>query len=63
MQSNQCITCKHYEGANSRTSKITCAAFPGGIPYEIISGQHDHKEAFKGDNGIRFEKVRIKAGG
>jgi hypothetical protein len=37
----------------------TCAAFPAGIPKEIINGGFDHRQPFPGDNGIRFE---LKAG-
>ena len=50
MQSDQCISCKHYQGA------LTCTAFPEGIPFEILSGEHDHAEAYPGDGGIRYEK-------
>lgn len=32
-----------------------CAAFPAGIPDEIFSGQFDHRKAYDGDGGIRWE--------
>lgn len=47
----QCLSCKHYEYGN------TCAAFPLGIPEEIIDGTVDHRQPYPGDNGIRWEKA------
>lgn len=47
--SDQCLRCDYYRGEGE------CEAFPDGIPYEIISGQHDHREPFEGDDGIRFK--------
>jgi len=50
----QCFACQHlqdYEG------KLTCRAFPEGIPDEILSGDFDHSNAYEGDNGIRFEPL------
>lgn len=51
MQSSQCTECKHYRG------EIECDAFPDGIPEEIITGKHDHREPYSGDDGIRFEPM------
>ena len=48
----QCPFCIH-AGQDGRT----CAAFPDGIPMDIIGGQADHTEPFEGDNGIRFEPI------
>ena len=48
-QSTQCHDCLHYSG------EFKCEAFLEGIPRAIYTGEHDHKEEFEGDNGIRFE--------
>ena len=54
----QCLECKH------RLPDWTCAAFPlvpPGIPVAILLGEHDHREPYPGDHGIRFEpKLRAK---
>ncbi len=49
--STQCYDCYHFTGDNK------CEAFPGGIPRPIHTGEHDHTEEFKGDNGIRFKSL------
>ena len=46
-----CITCKWLR------DDLKCKAFPRGIPEKIRVGWVDHKEPFKGDNGIRFEPI------
>ena len=46
-----CFMCKNY------LDKLQCEAFPGGIPDKIINGEHDHKNPYKGDNGIQFEPI------
>ena len=46
---SQCDVCKH-KGAN-----LTCAAFLTIIPGEIQTNEHDHRKAYPGDQGIRFE--------
>jgi hypothetical protein len=38
----------------------TCTAFPDGIPTEIIHDGADHREAWPGDNGVRY---RLRRGG
>ena len=48
-----CTFCKHLRLDAERT----CAAFPQGIPIEIWVGEHDHRTAWPGDNGIRFVAV------
>ena len=53
MQSLQCMMCRNYIG------NLQCKAFNGQIPYAILSGRHDHREPFRGDNGIRFEQKTL----
>ena len=52
----QCTKCKHLR--RDAKQKGTCDAFPKGIPWEIISNEHDHRKPFKGDKGIRFKRIK-----
>tara|TARA_R100001463_G_C3489744_1_gene217870 strand:- start:578 stop:832 length:255 start_codon:yes stop_codon:yes gene_type:complete len=58
MESQQCLSCKHYLGGFD--DGIYCNAFPvdkkSPIPYEIFSGQFDHRSKHPKDNGILWEK-------
>ena len=47
----QCAKCKHFEFAGM------CEAFLEGIPAEILTGEHDHREPYKGDGDIQFEPI------
>lgn len=49
----QCNDCQWF---NPRG--LNCKAFPDRIPERIISNQHDHNLAYKGDNGVRFKKKK-----
>lgn len=49
----QCLACN-----NLNNNMITCKAFLKGIPLKILTGGFDHTLPFKGDNGIRFERIR-----
>lgn len=51
-QSNQCVTCKWNLGG------LQCEAYPKGIPVRIVTGEHDHREPYPGDNGIRYEPLK-----
>lgn len=62
--SRQCSNCVHFrdelEEVDDREdleadSVFACAAFPQGIPAAILEERHDHRKAFKGDQGIRFD--------
>jgi hypothetical protein len=45
-----CHTCEH------RITGWTCAAFPRGIPEEILVGDDLHREPYEGDNGIQWKE-------
>jgi len=48
---SQCIACKHWVRGG------VCQAFPQGVPDAILTNEHDHREQYPGDNGIRFEPL------
>ena len=51
MRFPSCFFCSHF------IRDFKCKAYPDGIPEEILSGEHDHKNPYKGDNGIQFEPI------
>lgn len=46
-----CTVCKHYD---RESQTLRCAAFPDGIPSNILQSKVDHRQAVDGDNGIQF---------
>ncbi len=52
-----CLFCKHYR------NKVTCDAYPDGIPKEIRHFEVDHRQGYKGDNGIQYEEEDKTPGG
>jgi hypothetical protein len=48
-----CFKCAHYRGTGELGP--LCAAFPFGVPDDIYYGGFDHRQAFPGDGGIRWE--------
>lgn len=59
--SSQCVLCAHFEGIGPEGA--ICGAFPEGIPEEIITGQHDHRKPYPGDDGIRWEPLAVELEG
>lgn len=50
--SEQCADCTHLKGLDGET--LICAAFPKGIPDNILRGLADHSRPYEGDHGLRF---------
>ena len=50
----QCWTCLHLIPLESGYG-WRCAAYPNAIPKEIMVNMVDHREAYRGDNGVRWE--------
>lgn len=50
-----CYGCKHLNADRQDKGYWECAAYPKGIPDEIILSDVDHKKPYAGDNGIQFE--------
>lgn len=51
----QCGVCVHYQMGSMPSPK--CAAYPEGIPTDILYNEVDHRQPQVGDHGIRFEAV------
>jgi hypothetical protein len=49
-----CASCAH-EIIDAEPG-FKCAAFPEGIPGEILRGEFDHHNPYPDDNGIQYEE-------
>ena len=60
MQMSSNITCIKCDRLRSDCLTAVCKAFPSGIPIDIIEEGFNHKKPFPGDNGIRFEPIKVQ---
>lgn len=49
----ECMDCARLHRAPDAT-RITCDAFPDGIPAPLIDGDRLHRKPYPGDRGLRF---------
>lgn len=49
-----CFSCVHYRGETAAGYK--CTAFPLDIPTPILLMEHDHRQPYPNDRGIRYER-------
>jgi hypothetical protein len=61
-----CASCVRYSpglGEDLFDSRpASCAAFPDGIPDDVLLGGVDHREPVEGDRGVRYMPDRSTAG-
>ena len=55
-----CLECARLQ-CRGKNRVPSCAAFPKGIPDAIYLGAFDHRTAYVGDKGIRFQLAEGKA--
>ena len=52
----QCFRCARLDREGIDNGLLVCAAFPNGVPDDILFNKFRHTSAYPGDNGILFEK-------
>lgn len=54
-----CATCRHLDREATEAAgwegPVICAAFPAGIPDEILDGKRGHRTPYPGDGGTQYE--------
>ena len=52
----QCSSCARLHREKPPESGFSCAAFPNGVPDEILHNKFRHTSPYPGDKGILFEE-------
>lgn len=58
MYRSLCPMCVHFHSEDDPevdSGLVTCAAFPAGIPDEVLREGFDHRNPHEADNGVTFE--------
>jgi hypothetical protein len=50
-----CMACARFRRDAPAVLGLTCDAYPGGIPDEIIEGDWDHRVSKPGDHGLLYD--------
>jgi len=50
---SDCWTCRHLRLGHA--GQFACAAFPRGVPTDLLEGRANHRKPYPGDGGIRYE--------
>lgn len=50
-----CVFCKHFN--RDERARMTCAAFPNGIPKDIQEVKVIHTDQYPADNGVQYEAL------
>lgn len=49
----ECLRCAHFND-DPKATKMTCAAFPEGIPEDVYMNRTLHRTPLPGDRGLQF---------
>lgn len=55
----QCVRLHVGDADELMPDRLTCDAFPDGIPDAILKSGYDHRKRYRGDQGITYEPIRL----